>query len=53
MIYLFDITEQCHTPHDPVFGPNVTLKIYGTNVVQICPGRLAVYGALIEAPILA
>ena len=27
MIILFDVAEECHTSHGPVFGSRVTLEI--------------------------
>ena len=50
---LLDIAEECDPPHDPVTGPNITLKVYGANIVYISPGWLPVYGALVQAAILS
>ena len=50
---LFDVTEQGHTPHDPMSGSNVALKVNGSNVVDIRPGGLPVYGALVQPTVLS
>ena len=34
---LLDVTEQCHPPHGPVLGAEVTLEVDGADEVQLSP----------------
>ena len=53
MFCLFDVTEQGYPSHGPMLGPNVTLKVDGADVVEVCPRWLPVNWALVQLRVLA